>query len=135
MHLRSVISMPPPVILAREEHGAQGRDAELCPGLAREEREVDLQRGLRAGRQVKAIGARGRLTIKKGVDGDAVGAGLRRLNPEFAEEGRFLSNRAPIHDEPAIGDARTLTPTQKAESAGAQKRDRLVEAAGVVERG
>ena len=68
------------------------------------------------------------------MDDDAFGAGVRRLDPEFAKERKFLAGCAGADGEPARRKAVALAAAEKAIIARAEKRDHLVHHMRRVER-
>src|SRR5437660_1889338 len=115
------------IVLADEEHRRQRRKADFRAGSTRKQRDARVEYRFLAGVQIELVGACRSLAVEQRVDRRAVGIRPRCLDPEFAEERKFLVGSAGVDRKSARRHAIALAPAEKAEIARAQERDRLVE--------
>ena len=89
MPLGPEIAADPLVVLARDEHRGQRRDADTGQRFARKKRHRHLDHGF--GRRIddELIGSRRRRTVEQGKEGDAIRV-VGLFDPEFAEMRQFF---------------------------------------------
>ena len=123
-----------PVGLADEIHRGERRKPDGRNSLAREQRDVRVDEGFLARREIEAVSAGRRFAVEQRVDDDVLGRGVRRLDPEFAKERKLLIEARPGADRQAPRrEAVALAAAEKAEIARAEKRDHFVPDMGRVD--
>ena len=123
------------VVLAAQEHRRQRRHVERRDGFAGEQRRGDVDARLHRRHDFELERAGDRLAVEQGVNDDAVGGRVGRLDPELAEEREFLVGaRAGADAEAARRKAVALAAAEEAEVARAEEGDDLVHHVRRVER-
>src|SRR3984957_3374276 len=123
------------VVLSAEEHRGQRRHAERGDRLPREQRHARVDARLQPGKNIEAERAGSGSAVQQRVDDDVFRRGVRRFDPEFAEERELLVDlRAGADGEATRGEAVTLPATQKTVITSAEERNHLIHYMRSVER-
>ena len=123
------------LVLAELEHAGERGDAQRGDRPAQVEPRTHVDRGLRAGRDLEAVGTGGTWRFQQRVDDERSRAGRRALQPEDREARELLALPADgVDRQPACRQPVTLLGAERAEVAGAEEDDELVLVVGPVQR-
>ena len=129
MHLGAkVLGGADAAVLAVQEHTVQRRDAELLHRAAQEDAGVDGHRRRLAGSDCEPVGAGQTSAVEQRIDGELLGPGRRRHQPEFLEVGKLFAGRERrVDGDAARREAEHFLLADGAKVACPEEHDDLIE--------